>query len=526
MKNEIIYSSAYIEITKRSDGYYIESFKRGLNVDQFNKIIGAQSDIQIVNFVAIKDALISAPKEARKFATSKEKILVEVSGDELKAYLTLRIDESELQKPETIKQIIEKLNANGVVYGIKKDVLINGLVASKPILIAEGVPPEQGKDSQITMYKLKEVRPEIKDDGNVDHYELSLINMVEKGTWLGERIDATPGVEGKTVKGNVIKPMHGKNYPLYYDKNSVKEETVGNKTTLYSTRTGAVHYIGDRIGVSNHLEIKGDVDFKTGNVDFDGYLTVKGTIEDNFSVASTKDIEILGDYGVGCAKEIKSDEGSIYIKGGIAGKGKAVIRCKRNLFLKYVADADIFCEGSVHIGFYCLNSNITAKEVILESMKGQIIGGNINAEIRVISSIYGAPSEKRTNIFVKGFDRKLYKEKLDKLTESISNLKQDISSIKQQLSIFSITGDTPSDKKLLFNKLNEKFADMKVQLQRLEEEKKDYANYLRAKGEGEITILKKAFPNTYFEINKASKDIQTPLLRTSFYFQDGALKEV
>ena len=159
-------------------------------------------------------------------------------------------------------------------------------------------------------------------------------------------------------------------------------------------------------------------------------------------------------------------------------------------------------------------------------MKGQIIGGNINAEIRVISSIYGAPSEKRTNIFVKGFDRKLYKEKLDKLTESISNLKQDISSIKQQLSIFSITGDTPSDKKLLFNKLNEKFADMKVQLQRLEEEKKDYANYLRAKGEGEITILKKAFPNTYFEINKASKDIQTPLLRTSFYFQDGALKEV
>ena len=526
MKNEIIYSSAYIEITKRSDGYYIESFKKGLNVDQFNKIIGAQSDIQIVNFVAIKDALVSAPREAKKFATSKEKILIEISGDELKAYLTLRLDESELQKPDTIKKIIEKLNAAGVVFGIKKDVLINGLVSSKPILIAEGIPPEQGKDSQIKMYELKDVRPEIKDDGNVDHYELSLINMVEKGAWLGERIDATPGVEGKTVKGNVIKPMPGKNYPLYYDRNSVKEETIENKTTLYATRTGAVYYIGDRIGVSNHLEIKGDVDFKTGNVDFDGFLTVKGTIEDNFSVVSTKDIEILGDYGVGGAKEIKSDEGSFYIKGGIAGKGKAIIRCKRNLFLKYVADADIYCDGSVHIGFYCLNSNITAKEVILESMKGQIIGGTINAEIRVVSSVYGAPSEKRTSIFVKGFDRKLYKEKLDKLTESILKYKQDIASTKQQLSIFSITGDTPSEKKLAFNKLNEKFADMRAELQKLEEEKKDYANYLKAKGEGEITILKKAFPNTYFEIKRISKDIQKPLLRTSFYYQDGELKEV
>ncbi|MHB8065579.1 MAG: DUF342 domain-containing protein, partial [Ruminiclostridium sp.] len=306
--------------------------------------------------------------------------------------------------PEIIKEIVLKLNEKGVIYGIKKDALLN-LYSNKPILIAEGVLPVHGVDSQNKIYQLKEVRPEIKEDGNVDHYELNLINMVQKGEWLGERILATEGKEGRTVRGNPLKPMPGRNYPLLFDKKTVQEVIEGNKSTLYAINNGAVYFQGDSIGVSNHLEIKNDVGVKTGNVDFDGYLTVQGTVEDNFSIASTKDIEILSEYGVGNVKEIRSHEGSIYIKGGIVGKGKTIIRCKKNLYIKYVADADIYCDASVHVGFYCLNSNITAKEVILDSAKGQIMGGTINAEIRVISAIIGSASEKKTYVGVKGFDR-------------------------------------------------------------------------------------------------------------------------
>lgn len=525
MESTTIYSSPFIEITKRWDGFYLQSFKKGLNVDEFNKIISANPEIQINNFNVIKEALVFAPQPSRKFALTKERIIVDVSGDGLKAFLTLSVNREELESPELIKEIIAKLNEKGVVYGIKKEALLN-LYTGKAILIAEGMLPEHGRDSRNTYYQMKEVKPEVKEDGNVDHYELNLINMVQKGDWLGEKIHATPCKEGKTVRGTPLKAMPGKNYPLLYDKKTVKEIVEENKSTLYSLRTGAVFFEGDRIGVSNHLEIKENIGVKTGNVDFDGYLTVKGTVEDNYSVASTKDIEILGEYGVGSVKEINSSEGSIYIKGGIAGKGKTTIRCKKNLYLKFVADAEIICDGSVHIGFYCLNSNITAKEVILDSMKGQIMGGNINAHIRVISAIVGSPSEKRTNISVKGFDRNEYKNILDGLEDKSEVIKSEINKYKQQLSIFSNLYDNGQVRKDQYDSINEKYNSFKSTLTEIEENKRNMINYLKAKGEGEISILKKGFPNTMLEIRKIQREIQKVILRVTYYYHEGEIKEL
>lgn len=525
MENTIIYSSPYIEITKRGDGFYIQSFKKGLSVVEFNKILSSLSEIQVSNFLVIKEALVFAPQEPRRFGSVKEKIKVEVSGDKLKAYVTICADKSELTGTDIIKKIVEKLNEKGIIYGIKKEAFSN-LCTNQPILIAEGLLPVPGSDSINKMYKLKEVRPEIKEDGNVDHYELNLINMVKEGDWLGERISATEGKDGRNVFGDPLKAMPGKNYPLLYDKNSVREVTEGNKTVLYAKKSGAVFFEGESIGVSNHLEIKDNVGVKTGNVNFDGFLTVKGTVEDNFSIASTKDIEILSEYGVGNVKEIKSYEGNIYIKGGIVGKGKTVIRCKKNLYIKYVADADIYCDESVHVGFYCLNSNITAKEVIVDSMKGQIMGGSINAEVRVVTAIVGSPSEKRTVIKVKGFDRNSFKEKLDELSRNIEATKAEINMYKQQLAIYSNTFNSWQNRKAEYEKLTARYNELKVTLLDYEESKKKMISYLRTKGEGEITILKKIYPNSMLEIKGIQKEIQKPVIRVSYYYNEGTIKEM
>ncbi|PYG89020.1 hypothetical protein LY28_00840 [Ruminiclostridium sufflavum DSM 19573] len=525
MENTIIYSSPYIEITKSGDGFYIQSFKKGLGVGEFNNILYSLPEIQVSNFVVIKEALVFAPQEPRRFGSVKEKIKVEVSGDKLKAYVTIFADKCELAGPEIIRKIVEKLNEKGIVYGIKKDALLN-LVPNQPILMAEGLLPVPGMDSLNKLYQLREVKPEIKEDGNVDHYELSLINMVKEGDWLGERVAANEGKEGRNVFGDTLKAMPGKNYPLLYDKSSVREVSEGNKTVLYAKRSGAVFFQGESIGVSNHLEIKENVGVKTGNVNFDGYITVKGTVEDNFSIASTKDIEILSEYGVGNVKEIKSHEGNIYIKGGIVGKGKTVIRCKKNLYIKYVADADIYCDESVHVGFYCLNSNITAKEVILDSMKGQIMGGSINAEVRVVTAIVGSASEKRTIIKVKGFDRSSYKDRLDEISQNIEDIKAEINKYKQQMSIFSNTFDSRQNRKAEYDKLTSRYNELKTVLLDYEDSKKKMISYLKTKGEGEISILKRAFPNSMLEIKGIQKEIQKPVIRVSYYYNEGTIKEM
>ena len=529
MQENVIYSSDYISILKKNDGFYIQSYRNGMSLEQFSRLMLDHTEIKITSIMTIRNALLNAPRPLEKFADYKERITIELSEDEIKAYITLCVEEEELsgtRRAELFKEIMHILKEKNITYGIKNNVLLNKMNNNSKIQIAEGIAPINGEDSKICMYELKDAKPEAKEDGNVDHYELNLINRVVTGDWLGDRIDPTDGSPGKTVKGRTVLPVRGKDLPLFYDNHTVKELYSEGKTTLIARINGAVHYDGDKVGVSNHLEISGNIDFKTGNIDFDGFLTVKGTIEDSFSVAASKDIEILGDYGVGGVKDITSNSGSIFIKGGIAGNNKAVIRSKKNIYTKFVADTTIVCEGSVHIGFYCLNSNIKAKEVILDSPRGQIIGGTIEAEIRVVASTIGSTSEKRTMIHVSGFDRRLLKMNLDNISTDIENLKVLLTKAKLEVSVYSSTHGLSKEQTIAYEKIRDQFFSIRDSLKQMEEERKALTGYLRTHGEGEISILKKIYPNTQLEIKKLIKEITSPIMSTSFFVQDGEIKEL
>jgi len=60
-----------------------------MSVDEFNKIIGRHPEIKITSFMAIKNAILFAPKPPVKFGEVKDRISVELSSDELKAYIRL-----------------------------------------------------------------------------------------------------------------------------------------------------------------------------------------------------------------------------------------------------------------------------------------------------------------------------------------------------------------------------------------------------------------------------------------------------
>ncbi len=529
MQPNIVFKSEFISISIRGDGFYIESHRKGMTLEQFNRLISDHPEIRITSIMAVRNALVNAPRAPEKFGEAKERIIIDITEDELKAYLTLCVENEELtgaSKANLFKEIMRKLNEKGISFGIKNSVLLGNLENNKQILVAEGIAPMDGTDSEVKLYEMNDAKPEVKEDGNVDHYELNLINRVNAGDWLGERTDPREGSPGRTVKGSTILPARGNLLPLFYDRNTVKEVYADGKTTLYARINGAVHYDGERIGVSNHLEITSNVDFKTGNIEFDGFLTVKGSIEDSFSVEASRDIEILGDFGLGSVKGIESKEGSIYIKGGIAGKNKAVIRSRKNIYTKFVSDTTILCEGSVHIGFYCLNSTIKAKEVILDSPRSQIIGGNIEADIRVAASIIGSSSEKRTTVVVNGFNRKVLKGNLIKLTELIESTKADLVKAKQEVAVYTNTSGLSREQMMTFERIKENYFEIRDQLKLLEEERKTLTGYLKTAGEGEISVWKKIYPNTMLEIKGTIKEISRPLLGTKFYAQDGQVKEM
>jgi hypothetical protein len=526
MMGKKIYSDRFIEITESGNSFYIESFQTGMTSDMFNEIVKTMPMLKITSVLLVNTVLTRAPHPAVLFAERKERVVTEITSDGLKAYLTLNLPLIEFEpqnRKELIEEILGVLAAQQILYGIKSEVLKIGLVPLEKTLIAEGYPAVNGEDAQVRQYSVESPKPQVIDNGRVNYYELNLIHHINEGGWLGERKDPTPGIPGKTVTGKNIRPIPGKMLPLLYDRVSVREEYKEGVTTLYARKSGAVLYKGDRITVYDYMEIKGDVDFRVGNVDFDGFLTVKGTVEDNFVVSADKDIEIMGEYGVGAAQKIESRNGNIYIKGGIAGKGRASIRCTRNLYVKFLKDVDVLCDGTVYIGFYSMNANIRAKQVIIESSRGKIIGGTIHADILVESAEIGNRAESRTIIKMNGFDRGTLKAQLDYIVDRLESAREQITKIKQIMQIYSSAQSLTPEQRDVYIKVMDNYAQLKDTLRDLELERRDYVKYLKAPGEGAVIVHSRVYPKVRIEIKGAANELAAEAPGGTWYYSDNGL---
>lgn len=158
-----------------------------------------------------------------------------------------------------------------------------------------------------------------------------------------------------TVKSEVVKAEKGKPGKIIYDRKRITEKDFVDKVCLYSKFNGALKIDAKGfLSVANHMVVD-NVNYSTGNINFDGSVTINGTIEDGFSVIATEDIEIKGLRGIGCIKEIISTGGNVLIGGGINGRDKSTIKAK-NIASKYISNAIICAESTVNVRHYILNS--------------------------------------------------------------------------------------------------------------------------------------------------------------------------
>lgn len=523
-----VFQNEFLRIYISGESVYIETFKKGFPLDQLSSILLQHPEIGITSFSILRNSINSAPVPPAAFGELKERITLELSPDNLTATAAFNLSKEELDissRYRLINELHGLLAQNGVIFGITDDNVMGELQGGTPYIVAEGFQPVDGTDAVIRMYQLQDTKPEVREDGRVDYYELKLINRVSVGDWLGERIEATDGIPGKSVKGEPVKPAKGKSLQLAYDRNSVQEIYNNGKTILYSRFNGAVSYSSGKISVSNHLEISGDVGLSTGNIKFDGYLTVKGSVGDGFSVEATKDIEINSPLGLGSIRSIISTGGSIYIKGGISPKGKAEIRAAKNVFIKFVDNANITCGGIAHIGYYSLNSSIQAMEVVLDASNGQIIGGYIKADIRISSPIIGSDIERKTVVEVTGFNRQAMIETLEGLFHKISGLKTEQQKLKQLISSAD-TSQMNQFQRKEYNDANERIYFIREDIKNLENERKNIAGYLKAHGEGEITAAKVIYPNSTLIIKGQIIEIMAATPAATYYSSDGAVKQL
>lgn len=525
---DLIYSNDFLIITQTIDGVFLESLKPGMSIESFIELIKQFPSVQIISTLTIKNVLANAPAGPELFATQKECIKVEISEDILSAYITLNFMPENLNinnRKELIMKIMEALKKAGINYGVTLDALKGDLPIDKPILIARGLPPVNGKDSVVNMYTVNIPTPQLVDDGSVNFYDLNLIHKVKTGDWLGERIDPVPGTPGKNVRGYVIQPIEGATLPLHYDRESVELIKEDNKNVLYSLKDGAAHYIDDSIAVYDVIDISGNIDFNTGSIDFNGFVTVKGSVEENFSVRAVKDIEINGEYGIGGVNIIESLEGNIYIRGGIAGKNKAKIKCKKNLYVKYLSDVDVVCDGNVYVGFYIRNSSIRAKQVIVDSPKGQIVGGKIDADIRVECADIGNWTENRTQIIIRGFNRAALQSRIEEIATIVLEKKALLVKLKLLLKS-PRSSDKTTDNFAMMQKTRNSLRIVQEEIKSLEAERLNITNYIRTPGEGAVIVKKRIFPKVKLIIQEVTFEVAEEAMAPTYIAKDAEIHTI
>jgi len=531
MGYERIYNDEFCCLTKEDGKVVLEIYKAGYDIQQFNKeVLSKMPRVQVTDFAALNEAFNHVPVKGIVLGKIIPIVEISVSKDLLEAYAQINMTESELHNTpiERLKETIElELDKKEIQFRLDLESALKQFNLNEKLLVARGVPPQKGKDAVIKMYKIQESKPTLNKEGGVDHYELNVINKIHADEWLGERIEPTPGIPGKNIFGNEMKAIDGEQLQLDYDRQSVKARISDDykKTVLYAKHNGAVVYHESTISVQNSIEVNGNVEFATGNIDFNGFVDITGTVEDNFKVVADENIQIMGEMGVGACGRIESRKGDVYIRGGVAGKNMAYIKARNNIYVKFASDCTLECEGTVNIGYYAMNCHIKAKEVIFESSDSRLIGGETVADMKVVVSELGSRSSTETRVSVIGFDKENLRRDYNRLYEGIDAIKKKISMLTAKKSTFE-GKELTREAEITYDKVCDELLKTKKNLNVLYDTQKRYVGYLKTKGSGEIRIGKAYFSNTHIKIGQLSyevnEDYKSPAV---FFLEDNVLKK-
>ena len=305
--------------------------------------------------------------------------------------------------PMTQTELQTFLTQAKIVEGLVDDGLAELLVSAaegKPLencIIARGIAMVPGDNGTIKLAVSDslETEPEeqeeddVPDDKRVDLRRVQSFFNVLTGQLIGTVLMPGDGTAGISVRGRAIPAQPGLPLELELVKNIRLDD---DGVSLYAEADGRLCWHGKELSVEDIYLIKGDVDFKVGNIVYSGFLEVKGDVLDGFTVKATKGIKIQGNIGV-C--EISSDGDISFC--GMNGMSKGTITCGGNVRANFIADAYVDAEGDVLVETE-IRSSFVHSNGCIKINKGILAGGECIAVGGIESSIIGTKTSQRTRL--------------------------------------------------------------------------------------------------------------------------------
>ncbi len=262
----------------------------------------------------------------------------------------------------------------------------NGGLGDEPVVLAQGVEPVEGSPATFTLTAGEQPPAEADESDRVDFYR-SQILTVRAGDVLGlytPEVPHTPGVDiaGRPVPCRVpLRSVHlGSNVRLAEDGRTVVAEAAGK-----------VQITSGSVSVIEVVEIAGDVDFNTGDLDVPTHLVVNGTIREGFGVRSGASITVRGAIEA-CRVEAAGD---LQVNGGIVGQGRGLLLVGGEVFAKFCNEVTIRVVGNLIVAHECLNSRLHT-DGHLTLLRGATLGGYTYARLGAEMPELGNEAEVRT----------------------------------------------------------------------------------------------------------------------------------
>lgn len=362
----------------------------------------------------------------------------------------------------TEDDIVSDLRLAGICHGIKKKAIQHFLTNRdycRDYIIAKATMPVQGRDAKIEYFfdVNTTAKPMLKEDGSVDFHQLGLLKIVEEGEELACLTPADRGVPGISVTGSPLNQVKVKNRHLRFGRNIRLSE---DKCHIYSKVSGHVTLVDDMVMVSDVYHVPADVDFSTGDIDFNGTVEVTGNVSTGFTIRADGDIVVNG--VVEGATLISG--GNIVLKRGMQGTERGLLEADGNITAKFLESCTVRCKGELKADAV-MHSDVECRENIeVLGKKGLITGGSIKTYGEIHATTLGSTMGIKTEIEVIS-DQELIKR--------AKKLKEDIMLKEKTVRKIDKVAETVK------NQLAEKQEVLPEQLEYIKRAVKDKPRYLR-----------------------------------------------
>lgn len=336
----------------------------------------------------------------------------------------------------TAESIRAALKENDVTYGIDNATL-EYLIAEHPYFtllpIACGVPVQEGENGRVIEHYPRQLNKSVKLDerGVADYRAMNYMQSIKEGDVICDIIDPVPGTAGMSVSGTPIEPQEVKAAFVPAGPNTVISED-GKK--VLAAKEGHLEFDGTKFCVKVLLDIPSDVDYNTGNIEYNGDIRIRGDVRETFVVKASGNITI---DGLVEAATVEAG-GDVLISCGVHGDGNAVIKSGGNLRAKYLDNCVAYAGKSVFADSIISSQVYSDDTIQVTSGRGTVIGGHLAAAKMIKARTIGTESGRKTELelgslnYVRiehGNDSTELKESMQEL----SNLEKDIDFLQKRM---------------------------------------------------------------------------------------------